>query len=144
VNLKAGQDGRVITQAINGLQMGATGGGNDTHPFDEIYQLLSAKEQQTFWQRLRSGGQVEPRRFALILTDGAWSEQPRAVRQAKRCHSEGIDIIGIGFGGADDKFLREITSSDQKSVFTDLHKLTETFSTIAQELNEGGARELRI
>jgi len=143
VNLKTSQEGRAISQAIESLQVGATGGGNATHPFDDIYQLLTMTEQQSFWQRVWSGRQVEPRRFGLILTDGVWSDQPRAVQQAKRCHAAGIDIIGIGFGEADGNFLRQITSANQTSILTNLNQLSETFSTIAQELNEG-SRGLKI
>jgi len=71
-----------------------------------------------------------------VLADGVWSNQPRAVRQAQKCHTDGIEIVGIGFGGADRKFLGQISSSDEHSFFTNMNALSATFSTIAQELTE--------
>ena len=51
-------------------------------------------------------------------------------------------MVGVGFGGADAAFLREISTSDENSIFTDLSRLVETFSTIAQEITEGKSRSL--
>lgn len=123
VEIEACQNARRITGAINGLDIGRTGYGNDTHPFDEISRRMQ---------------RVTGLRYAIVLADGVWSDQPRAVRQAKKCHGEGIEIIAVGFGGADRAFLRQISSSDENSFFTNLNALAETFSTIAQELTEGG------
>lgn len=123
VELIASQNVKAITKTINGLQCGRTGYGNATHPFDSILQHLQ---------------QMSGLRYGLVLADGVWSHQPLAVQRAKACHAAGIEIIGIGFGGADQNFLRQISSSDQHSFFTDMHRLAETFSTIAQELTESG------
>ncbi|MGH2485575.1 MAG: VWA domain-containing protein, partial [Ktedonobacterales bacterium] len=79
------------------------------------------------------------RRFAVVLADGMWNDQPRAVSRAKRCHAAQIQIIAIGFGGADRAFLAQIASSSEQSFFTDLHSLTETFGTIARDLSAATA-----
>ena len=75
-------------------------------------------------------------RYILVLTDGVWDDQRRAAREAKACHADDIEIIAIGFGGADQDFLKEISTSEVGSFYTDLSKLVETFSTIAQTLTE--------
>ena len=75
-------------------------------------------------------------RYGIVLTDGVWSNQPHAINQAKRCHQAGIEIIAIGFGGADERFLRDVASSTEQGFFTDLGSLTDAFMTIAQELTE--------
>ena len=111
-----------INQAIDAMGCGHTGYGNDTDPF---YQILKAFKG------------VVGLCYGLVLADGVWSHQRQAVINAKKCHETGIEVIGIGFGHADKEFLQDISSSDQASFFTDLSKLVETFSTIAQELSEG-------
>jgi len=121
--LKACQNARKIKKAINDLTVGETGYGNDTHPFDEINNLMK---------------RVDGRRFSIVLADGVWAKQNKAVKQAQLCHSNEIDIIAIGFGGADQKFLKAIASSDEDSFYTSMEGLVETFSTIAQVIAETG------
>lgn len=125
--LKATQNARKIEAAINDLTACETGVGNSGHPFDEILELVKS---------------IDGRRFGIVLADGVWSYQDKAVNQAKRCHSKNIDIIAIGFGGADKKFLRDIASSDEDSFYTSMEGLVETFSTIAQVLTETGGRAI--
>lgn len=121
--VKAAQDARKIRNGINDMSIGRTGIGNAIDPFSEIYNLLKKKDGL---------------RYGLVLTDGVWSYQHEAEHRAKRCHEAGIEIIAIGFGGADRDFLHRISSREDLSFFTDLHNLNETFSTIAQELTESG------
>jgi molecular chaperone DnaK len=122
VDAPASQNVKEISRAIDGLSIGRTGGGNATHPFDAIHGLLTNDKEL---------------RYGIVLADGVWSNQSLAIAQARKCHASGIEIIGIGFGGADEDFLRQISSSNENSFFTSLSGLTETFSTIAQELTEG-------
>jgi molecular chaperone DnaK len=121
--LRASQNARKIENAISDLIACETGGGNATHPFDEINNLMR---------------EVEGRRFGIVLADGVWANQNRAIERAKQCHADEIDIIAIGFGGADKKFLQAIASSDEDSFYTSMERLVETFSTIAQVLAETG------
>ncbi len=121
--LKATQNAKKIKRAIDELAACETGVCNDAHPFDEIFNLLHT---------------TDGRRFGIVLADGVWSYQDKAVKQAERCHSSNVDIIAIGFGGADKDFLQKIASSDEDSFFTSMEGLVETFSTIAQVLTETG------
>jgi molecular chaperone DnaK len=121
--LEASQNAREISRAINSLSIGEVGGGNDADPFDEAYELLS---------------RVAGRRFIIVLADGVWSNQQRAIEKARRCHKAGIEVVAIGFGGADKTFLRSIASSDEGSFFTSMEGLRETFGSIAQAITETG------
>jgi molecular chaperone DnaK (HSP70)/uncharacterized protein YegL len=128
VETLASQNVKEIAKAINGLQIGRTGYGNEADPFDTIYKLLD---------------KTVGLRYSLVLADGVWENQSRAIARSKKCHTSGIEIVGVGFGGADEKFIRQISSRDETSFFTDMHDLAEKFSTIAQELTEGGPLSIR-
>jgi molecular chaperone DnaK len=128
LDLKASQNGKEIERAIQNLSIGHTGYGNGDHPFRDIYQLLS---------------NVTGLRYAITLADGVWSCQRDAIAKAKHCHAAEIQVIAISFGGADKKFLAEIASTSDQSIFTDLGRLTETFSTIARELTESGSQGIK-
>ena len=103
------------------MDMGTVGWGNSTHPFNDALQLLK--------------GQDDPR-FIIVLADGVWSYQDKAIQSAKKCAEEGIEVIAIGFGGADKKFLQAIATSDENALFTNLEGLVTSFSKIAQVLTE--------
>ena len=123
VSLRASQNAAEIQRAIGHLSIGATGNGNDGDPFDQVHDLLR---------------DVRGSRYALVLADGVWSHQDQAVQRARRCHQAGVQVIAIGFGGADRRFLEQISSSTEQSFFTDMNKLAETFGSIAQELTSSG------
>jgi molecular chaperone DnaK len=122
IDTEASQDAKRISRAIDDLTCGKTGYGNATDPFNEIGRLLTGKKGL---------------RYAIVLADGVWSYQDEAIKKAQKCHANGIEVIGVGFGGADKAFLKAISSADQDSFFTDMNKLSDTFSAIAQELTEG-------
>jgi molecular chaperone DnaK len=123
VTVEACQNAKAISKGIDRLSMGTTGYSNRAHPFDVIYDELH---------------DMDGNRYALVLADGVWLNQPKAIKAAARCQQAGIEIMAVGFGQADENFLKAISSSNELSFFTDLNALTETFSTIAQELTEGG------
>jgi len=127
--LEACQNARKIKNAIESLEVSETGIGNEAQPFDEALHLLSGT----------GGG-----KYLITLTDGCWSHQQHAVKRAKECHNHGIEVIAIGFGGADKSFLKRIASSEDNSIFTTMSSLVETFSSIAQVLTEtsGGLVEV--
>jgi molecular chaperone DnaK len=122
IDTHASQNVKEITRAVDNLSIGRTGYGNTTDPFTTVLKLLE---------------NVTGKRYTLVLADGVWANQPRAIKAAKQCHAAGIEVIGIGFGSADRNFLKQISSCDENSFFTDMYSLAETFSTIAQELTEG-------
>jgi molecular chaperone DnaK (HSP70) len=123
--LQASQNASKIKSAIKSLHIGMVGGGNSAHPFDEAMRWLKS---------------AKPPRFLITLADGAWSNQGLAIKRAKALHQAEIDVIAIGFGGADRAFLNAIASCDQGSFFTSLNGLTSTFSSIAQVITrtQGG------
>jgi molecular chaperone DnaK (HSP70) len=129
VNQQATQNDGEIKNAIDGMRECETGIGNLGDPFDEIYDLLTRADDNAL-------------RYGIVLADGVWSYQGRAEQRAKRCHQSGIEIIAIGFGGADRAFLKRIASSDEQGMFTSLNQLTDVFSTIARELIESGSRRV--
>ncbi|GCE22975.1 Hsp70 family protein [Dictyobacter kobayashii] len=116
VPLHATQDASKISRAIDSL---SSGGGTSGGSLNKVYNLLHDT--------------VGPR-YAVVLTDGAWMGRLGAIMAAQRCHKAEIQIIAIGFGRADHSFLRAIASSNEQSFFTDLGRLSETFSTIAREI----------
>ena len=119
--LDASQNARSIERAIDDLETEGTTAARRV--FAEIRGRLT---------------DVEGRRFAIVLTDGEWFNPEVAELGARRCHQHGIDVIAIGFGDADEAFLRAIASSDEVSLYTRMSKLVDTFSTIAQVLTETG------
>lgn len=110
------KDIKTIEKAIK--KMSARGGTNS--PLEFCYKKLQFSEDKP---------------IVVVLTDGEWFDQKDAIATSDKCKDAGIDIIAIGFGHADEKFLRRISTI---SVMTDLENLVESFSTIAQELSQSG------
>jgi len=137
IRLEACQDAKQIASAIDALGGSDDGEGYGTraNPFVPLHELLHAS-------RSRLGRLVSwlssHRRLSVLLTDGVWSDQPRAIEKAKECHDDGIEVIAIGFGGANREFLKQIASTDEAGLFTDLDKLVDTFGSIAQEITASG------
>ncbi len=120
--VSASQNAKEILRAIDSLHIGLVGGANSGQPFDLAFEQL---------------GDVKGPRFLVALTDGVWSRQDHAVERAKNCHKAGVEIIAIGFGSADDKFLRQIATSDQSILLSGSRDLAAAFENIAQVLVEG-------
>lgn len=125
VDLPASQNAQEISRAIRNLSIGRTGYGNSAHPFNEIYTRMI---------------NLSGIRYVVVLADGVWFCQRAAIKEAKRCHQVPIEVIAVGFGRADKAFLQAIASSSEQSLFTDLSRLSETFSTIAQEITEASGK----
>ena len=111
-----------LEQLPNYANGGIAGGGNSAHPFDTCKELLASPPY-------RDGKKV-----ILVLADGVWSNQPLAIQKAKECHQAGIDVIAIGFGSADEAFLKAISSSNEDALFTDLNNLGSAFEKVANSL----------
>lgn len=105
--------------SIRSITSCMTGVCNDGHPFDDIKAMLSREKG---------------RKIGIVLADGMWSYQDQAVSAAHSCHRLGIDITGIGFGSADRKFLKDISSGDVQSMLIEQSELTQSFGKIAQEI----------
>ncbi|MCB0629927.1 MAG: Hsp70 family protein [Saprospiraceae bacterium] len=117
------QNAKSLFHGIDGWTIGSVGYGNAAQPFTEARNLLAAREDP---------------RFIIVLTDGIWYDQPKAIQEADKCKADGIEIIAIGFSGADRKFLEQIATSDANALYTNLSDLTASFSKIAQVLTESG------
>jgi molecular chaperone DnaK len=123
VLLEPVKNARTVLEAIAGLSAGDVGWGNSAHPFDMP------------WTRLP---QSKGTPVMVVLADGAWGDEEQAIAAAKRCHAQGLAIVSIGFGDANETFLAAIASTDGASFFTDLAGLACAFQNIAQMLTEGG------
>ncbi len=108
--------------SIKSITCGMTGYGNGDHPFNDIKSMLSSEKG---------------RKIGIVLADGMWSYQDQAVAAAHLCHRLGIDITGIGFGSADQNFLKDISSGDVQAMLVDQSELTQSFGKIAQEIGGG-------
>ncbi len=73
------------------------------------------------------------RRFIVAFTAGKWDEEA-AIAYARKPQKAEIEIGAIGFGSADEAFLRKSASSDENTLFSNLSRLGEGFSTIAQTI----------
>ncbi len=76
-------------------------------------------------------------KILVILTDGVWERPKLAIEHADKAKRDGIQIAAIGFGSADERFLRKISSKDSLSILTSVDNLSSAFSSIAQEFSTG-------
>lgn len=110
-----------IETAINQMRVGRTGYCNMASPFAYVQPHL-----------LQHNGP----RFLILLTDGVWDRPPQAIQEADECRASGIQTIAIGFGGADQGFLKRVATTESAGFYTSLNDLVGTFSTIAREISE--------
>ena len=118
-------DEKKCIKAIHSIKCGMTGIGNLGHPFKNIEDMLK---------------NVNGRLFAIVLADGMWVHQHRAVKAAHECNKVGIETAAIGFGTADEKFLKDISSNDANALFVHQSQLTNAFGTIAQSLGSANTK----
>ena len=71
-------------------------------------------------------------KYVVVLTDGYWSYENKAISEAKKLHKLGIEVIAVGFAGAKKSFLDQVASRSDFSSFTDLSDLSSTLSGIAK------------
>jgi len=133
--LNASQEAHEIYESIEKIIVGEMGYGNSANPFNTISELLGSDNDSSLTKIYKRLKNQKDRKVAIVLADGRWSYQDKAISEAKKCHLLDIDIVAIGFGGADENFLTQIASSEEGSIFTTQEGLVETFSTIAQEIN---------
>lgn len=74
------------------------------------------------------------KKYIILLTDGVWEHQDDAIKQSQRCKAAGIEIVAIGIGTADQAFLRQIATSSEGAIYTNVGNLKETFSRIATRI----------
>lgn len=105
--------------AVNAIACGSVGYGNADHPFEYIERMLKNEDG---------------RLFAIVLADGVWDHQDRAVSASKDCNRVGIETAAIGFGSADRNFLKAISSEDANALFVQQSELSTAFGSIAQSI----------
>jgi molecular chaperone DnaK len=118
-------DEEACIRAIQSITCGQTGITNKAHPFTHIKDMLKDEDGRC---------------FAIVLADGVWSYQDAAIAAAKQCNEVSIETAAIGFGGADEAFLRAISSEDANALLVSQSQLTSAFGTIAQSLGGGTAQ----
>ena len=109
-----------LMKKISSIQIGqnGVGGGNSTNPFVDAMFLSEGD-------------------FLVVLTDGYWCHQDIAHERSEILKGKGVDIIALGFGGADESFLKKIASVEELASMTDLSKLSDSFGKIAQVIQSG-------
>ena len=125
--IKPTDDFKKVIREINYIEVGDVGICNGAEPFTEALSTL---------QISRFDKNKDKVRYLVVLTDGVWDNPGYAVKQAKRCHSDGIEVMALGFGGADYGFLKQIASTDEFASLTNLSDLTGSFSKIAQAIGD--------
>ncbi len=109
-----------ISASINRLSFILRNQGTHANPFEDCFNSLI---------------HLEGKKFIIVLTDGAWFKKRPALRSAQKCKEQDMEIVAIGFGDADERFLKEIATSDENALFTNLDQIVTSFSKIGQVLS---------
>lgn len=117
------QNAKKLYAAIDSWSIGSVGGGNSAHPFTDSLNMLKHAEGPT---------------FLVVLTDGLWYAESVAIAGAKKCKQQDIEIIAVGFGSANQAFLRQIATSDANAMLTNQAGLVSSMSKIAQVMTSSG------
>ena len=125
-----------LDREIDKLYVGDVGYCNAAQPFTETRKTLS--------DGLFKKDKAEAR-YLVVLTDGVWDDPGEAIREAKKSHDSDIEVIALGFGGADRDFLKKIASMEDFASLTNLSDLSGSFSKIAQTIGDsvGGGLSIR-
>lgn len=126
-------DFKDVDNIISKLNVINVGIGNSAEPFTTALNLFKG-------ELLKNESEI---RYIIVLTDGEWYHKEQAINAAKECHRSGIEVMALGFGTADYKFLKKIASTDEFASLTSLAELSGSFSKIAQAIGEG-ATGLRV
>lgn len=122
---EATSDRARLARAIDGITVGMAGEGNETEPLTQLHSLL---------------GQFagEPFVCAIVLTDGVWSKYScqRALHIKQKYIDSGFDIVALGFGKADESFLKQISTRSELASVDSLTLLDSRLSNIARVINE--------
>ena len=128
------------------------GYGNEADPFGFVYdEVLAAGD--VFKMRASSttgllkkvakrakqafGGGDDPYTCLVVLTDGVWYHQDWSRSNARNLADHGVDIVAVGFGAADERFLRDVATKDDYAALVGVNALQETFTKIGRALATG-------
>jgi len=131
----------LIARAIKRVDVrweGGVGLGTSAVPFETACRSAGAtlSEDASLFRLLRRRTRrvSSERVFIVVLTDGCWERRKEAIVESRRCAESGVDILAVGFGYADASFLKEISTIEEGALFTDVGRLEQTFSKIAQTI----------
>lgn len=119
-------------KAVSRLDCNAdgVGYGNSNNPLSDSIDIFAS--------------QPDTKNILIILTDGVWSHPKDAIKSSDYCRQVGYDVVAIGFGSADKKFLERISTNSENALMTNLDNLVDSFGSIAQEISQsGGASGLK-
>jgi hypothetical protein len=107
--------------AIDSLRIGELGYCNNAEPLTEIYSRLLRYKGDSFL-------------YAVVLTDGQWvaDAKNRAISQKSAFVKAGMEIVGLGFGSAEEKFLKKISTREELASVDDITVLDSKLSKIAR------------
>ena len=134
-----------VVRSINSLEIGCVGIGNDAEPFtetlSELKGTIKAVAMPGFGNGIMMSGSsafsgMTKKQYLVVLTDGYWNNPVTAIDRAHKCHAGGIDVMALGFGDADEDFLKKIASVEKFASMTDLSGLSGAFSKIAKAIGE--------
>lgn len=110
-----------VINAIDSLSIGLTGGCNAADPLPTMYDLLKPFKGDSFV-------------YALVLTDGMWENYActSALEMRPKFEKHGFEVIGMGFGGADSTFLKNISTREDLASVDDITRLDTALSSIAR------------
>lgn len=126
-------DFRAVHKAIDTVDKHNVGGANDAEPFTLTALTFKRTKAKKALSRYKDGDVI---RYLVVLTDGCWSHPTPAIAKAKLLHKDGVEVMALGFGGADYHFLKQIASTDEFATMTNLGDLTSSFSKIAQAIGD--------
>lgn len=122
---EATSDRRKLMQAIDGMTVGMVGEGNETEPLTELHSLLCPYKGEPFV-------------YVIVLTDGVWSRYScqRALHMKQKYIDSGFEIVALGFGNADESFLKHISTRSELAAVDSLTLLDSRLANIARVINE--------
>lgn len=105
----------VIKYGIHSVKYASNGRGNFGHLFDLIFETMNCG-------------------LLIVLTDEVWNYPNLAIQKAHHLWDK-IYIVGIGFGNADESFLKSISSIEDISRMTDLENFSQTFLNVGRVIS---------
>ena len=110
-----------VINAIDSLCIGLTGGGNAADPLPDIFKILNPYKNEPFI-------------YGLVLTDGVWNSAAcqSAISMNDKFVKNSFELIGMGFGTADQDFLKKISTKEELAKVDDISNLNANLSSIAR------------
>lgn len=121
--LKSSNNKSKIVETILNIEISSLCGYcNSAEPFNKLFGVINKNKDI---------------KYIIVLTDGIWETDAciKAICNSKKCNKNEIETVALGFGSADMKFLKEISSQTDLAKFDNISMLQENLSKIAQVIN---------